>query len=98
MKKIIDFKQVKMSAAILRSLNHELRQKMLQTIIDNGNRKTVTEIYNKMGLEQSLCSQHLAILRKQGIVTTDRDGKFLYYSVDNVRIEQISAAMSFILN
>ena len=50
---------------------------------------TVTEIYIKMRLEQSVASQHLAILRKAGFVNTERDGKFIYYTVNYKRVEQV---------
>ncbi len=51
---------------------------------------TVTDIYIKLRLEQSVASQHLAILRKAGVVQTDRQGKYIYYSLDNERLTQIS--------
>jgi DNA-binding transcriptional ArsR family regulator len=41
-------------------------------------------------LEQSVASQHLAILRRAGIVTTQRDGKFIYYTVNYSRIDEIN--------
>ena len=41
-------------------------------------------------LEQSVASQHLAILRKAGIVNTERDGKFIFYTVNYKRIDEIS--------
>jgi DNA-binding transcriptional ArsR family regulator len=41
-------------------------------------------------LEQSVASQHLAILRRAGVVVTERQGKFIYYTVDKDRIAQIS--------
>jgi len=51
---------------------------------------TVTDIYIKLRLEQSVASQHLAILRRAGVVITERQGKFIYYSLNNERLEQIS--------
>jgi DNA-binding transcriptional ArsR family regulator len=51
---------------------------------------TVTEIYVKLRLEQSVASQHLAILRKAGFVKTERDGKFIYYSVNTERLEELN--------
>jgi DNA-binding transcriptional ArsR family regulator len=51
---------------------------------------TVTDIFIKLRLEQSVASQHLAILRKAGVLNTDRDGKFIYYSLNKERIEEIA--------
>lgn len=53
---------------------------------------TVTEIYVKLRLEQSVASQHLAILQASaGVVQTERNGKFIFYSVNRSRLGQISS-------
>lgn len=85
----IDYYNVKKAALTLRALNHKLRQQLLK-LIDEEQRITVTEIYVRLRLEQSVASQHLAILRKAGIVSTQRDGKFIYYIINHKRIEEIS--------
>ena len=84
----VDFLNLKKAAMILRALNHKLRQQIVK-LIDENKRLTVTEIYVRLRLEQSVASQHLAILRRAGIVKTDRDGKFIYYSVNSSRVAQI---------
>ena len=84
----IDVIQLKKAALILRAINHKLRQQIMKLIHQNG-KMTVTEIYVKLRLEQSVASQHLAILRKAGFVTTLRDGKFIYYSVNYERLDQV---------
>ena len=86
----IDYYNVKKAALILRALNHKLRQQLLK-LIEDEKKITVTEIYVKLKLEQSVASQHLAILRKAGIVTTQRDGKFIFYIINHKRIDEISA-------
>jgi DNA-binding transcriptional ArsR family regulator len=85
----LDLLALKKCAVILRALNHKLRQQILRLIADNGT-ITVTEIYVKLRLEQSVASQHLAILRKAGFVKTKRDGKFIYYAPNLPRIRQIN--------
>ncbi len=84
----VDFVSLKKGAMILRALNHKLRQQIVR-LIDEKKRITVTEIYINLRLEQSVASQHLAILRRAGIVKTDREGKFIYYSINTERIDQI---------
>jgi DNA-binding transcriptional ArsR family regulator len=88
----VDFVNLKKAAMILRALNHKLRQQIVK-LIDENKRLTVTEIYIKLRLEQSVASQHLAILRRAGIVKTTRDGKFIYYSVHSTRIEGIMSCV-----
>ena len=85
----VDLIQLKKSAAILRALNHKLRQQIVR-LLNETKKMTVTEIYVKLRLEQSVASQHLAILRIAQIVTTKRDGKFIFYSVNYERIEEIN--------
>jgi len=84
----IDYHNIKKASLILRSLNHKLRQQILKIIYEER-KITVTEIYVKLRLEQSVASQHLAILRKAGIVTTQREGKFIYYTINDKRVEAI---------
>jgi DNA-binding transcriptional ArsR family regulator len=93
----IDLLNVKKAALILRAVNHKLRQQILK-LIDEQGKITVTEIYVKLRLEQSVASQHLAILRKAGFVNTDREGKFIYYSVNTVRLEELNQFVDALLN
>ena len=93
----IDFLHMKKAMLILRALNHKLRQQILK-LIDEQGKITVTEIYVKLRLEQSVASQHLAILRKAGFVKTDRDGKFIYYTINTSRIEEMNKFVESLLN
>mgnify|MGYP000235707255 FL=1 len=84
----LDYLRSKKAALILRAVNHKLRQQMIK-LIDEKQKIVVTEIYVKLKLEQSVASQHLAILRRAGIVSTQRDGKFIYYSVNYPRVQEV---------
>jgi DNA-binding transcriptional ArsR family regulator len=88
MKHQINLNEVKKAQMLLRALNHKLRQEILSTIEKKGN-INVTEIYVKLRIEQSVASQHLAILRIANIVKTKRDGKVIWYSVNYDRIKEI---------
>lgn len=85
----IDLHKTKKAALVLRAINHKLRQQILSIINEEG-RIIVTEIYVRLRLEQSVASQHLAILRRAGIVTPQREGKFIYYTVNAKRLEEIN--------
>jgi len=84
----IEVIQIKKAALVFRAINHPLRRQLLQLLHQNV-RMTVTEIYIKLRLEQSVASQHLAILRKAGMVNTERQGKFIFYSVNYQRLKQV---------
>ena len=85
----IDYHNIKKASMVLRALNHNLRQQLIKTIHENK-RITVTQLYVKLRLEQSVASQHLGILRKAGIVSTERDRKFIFYKINPSRIEEIN--------
>lgn len=93
----VDLLNVKKASLILRAINHKLRQQILK-LIDEQGKITVTEIYVKLRLEQSVASQHLAILRKAGFVRTERDGKFIYYTVNTARLEELNKFTESLLN
>jgi len=93
----VDLLNVKKASLILRAINHKLRQQILKLISEQG-KITVTELYVKLRLEQSVASQHLAILRKAGFVKTERDGKFIYYSVNNSRLDDLNKFVESLLN
>jgi DNA-binding transcriptional ArsR family regulator len=73
---------------VLRAVNHKLRQQII-ALLEENEKMTVTDLYIKLRLEQSVASQHLAILRRAGVVATERQGKFIYYRVDKERKEKI---------
>jgi len=71
-----------------------------QEILDNLREKalTVNEIVEKTGISQANLSQHLAILRTKGIVTSRRDGINVYYSITDSKIIQAFDLISQVLN
>ncbi len=85
----LDYAELRKAVLVLRAVNHKLRQSVID-LLEENDRMTVTDIYIKLRLEQSVASQHLAILRRAGVVVTDRQGKFIYYSLDKDRLKQIS--------
>lgn len=92
----VDLLNTKKAALVLRAINHKLRQQILK-LIDEQEKITVTELYQKLKLEQSVASQHLAILRKAGFVKTSRTGKFIYYSVNARRLEELNQFVNELL-
>lgn len=66
-------------AGLLKLLADETRLAVVRQLIDGP--KHVGEINEALGLEQSLLSHHLKILRDAGLVTSRRDGKAVLYSL-----------------
>jgi ArsR family transcriptional regulator, virulence genes transcriptional regulator len=86
---IMDKGTIRKAVLVLRAVNHKLRQQIID-LLEENEKMTVTSLYIKLRLEQSVTSQHLAILRRAGAVTTEREGKFIFYRVNTERLEEIS--------
>lgn len=84
--------KLEQSAEILRAVTHPLRMKILE-FIDRNEAINVNKIYNTLNLEQSITSQHLRILRLAGLVETERDGKFIHYSINYDKLGSSVAAI-----
>ena len=67
------------AAKLLRALANE-RRLMILCQLGDGER-TVGELQPLVGLSQSALSQHLAVLREEGVVATRRDGQSIWYRV-----------------
>ena len=72
----LDYAELRKAVLVLRAVNHKLRQNVID-LLEDSESLTVTDIYIKLRLEQSVASQHLAILRRAGVVITQRRGKFI---------------------
>ena len=93
----VDLLELKKAALIIRALNHKLRLGILKLLAEKP-KSPVTSVYVKLKLEQSVASQHLAILRRAGIVKAEREGKFIYYSIDPDRITEIQKTAKSLLD
>jgi len=88
---------IRKSALVFRALNHPLRQKILTLLIEKR-QLNVTELYESLLLEQSVASQHLAILRRTGFVKTKKEGKYVWYTLQESRLEQIHEVLNILMN
>lgn len=64
-------------ASVLKVLADETRLAVVRTLM--GGARHVGEINAVLGLEQSLLSHHLKVLREAGLVESERDGKAMLY-------------------
>ncbi|HEU0109441.1 MAG TPA: metalloregulator ArsR/SmtB family transcription factor [Flavisolibacter sp.] len=80
--------QIKKASVIFRAINNPLRQQILQ-LLHKHRQLRVTELFIKLRMEQPVISQHLGILRQAFLVKTVRQGKFIFYSLNYERLQQI---------
>lgn len=84
-------KNVEDAAKILKVLSNE-RRLMIVCILHKGE-QSVGALEEIVGLSQSALSQHLARLRRDGIVKTRRDAQTIYYSLKSEETDRILACL-----
>ena len=67
------------AARLLKALANERRLQILCLLA--GGERTVGEINTMLDLSQSALSQHLAVLREEGLVRTRREAQMIHYSL-----------------
>ena len=75
------------AAAYLKTLAHEGRL-MILCHLGTGE-KSVGELEDTLNVRQAAVSQMLARLRDEGLVSTRRDGKTIYYSLSDDKTIQV---------
>jgi ArsR family transcriptional regulator, arsenate/arsenite/antimonite-responsive transcriptional repressor len=65
--------------AFLHGLASETRQHILFQVFFDGQEHTVGQVAQQTGLGQSTVSEHLAVLKRDGLLTSRREGKEVYY-------------------
>jgi ArsR family transcriptional regulator len=84
-----------MQAEICKTLTNPKRIEILN-ILKNEER-TVTELVNALGASKANVSQHLAVMRHKGILTTRRDGVNIFYRVANPKVIDACTLMKEVL-
>jgi len=67
------------AVALLRSLSHEDRLMLLCQL--SQQEMCVSELEAKLGIHQPSLSQHIGVLRRNGLIAPRREGNHIYYSV-----------------
>jgi len=88
---MINEKAVKILSRLFKLINDPNRLKIIFTI--GKGKKTVSEIVQETGLSQTLVSFHLRRLRESGILSTERKGAFIYYSLTEPNFIDLLASL-----
>jgi len=67
------------AGALLKALSHPHRLMIICQLLDGA--RSVGELAALLKLRDSTVSQHLALLRRDGLVATRRDGQTIWYSI-----------------
>src|SRR6476620_8588660 len=83
-------------AQFFRALSHPVRIKILEILI--GGDRSVQELQEALKLDQPVVSQQLAVLRNQGMVTSETKGLSVRYALRDPAIEDLLAVARRIFN
>jgi ArsR family transcriptional regulator len=74
-------------AEFLRVLGHPVRVRILELLRDGE--RSVGELQTELNLDSSGTSQHLGVLRRQGVLETRKEGTSVFYRVRDPRTFQL---------
>lgn len=84
---LLDIDKLELAASKLRAIAHPMRIAIIDLL--NEKQLSVTEIYEKLDIEQASASHHLNILKSKGVLASRRNGKKIYYSLKNQTLSEI---------
>lgn len=67
-------------AALFKTLSEPVRLRIVYLLLESGE-LCVCDLVDTLGLSQSVVSRHLAYLRNNGLVSTRREGVWVYYRI-----------------
>ncbi|MCK9616803.1 MAG: metalloregulator ArsR/SmtB family transcription factor [Lentimicrobiaceae bacterium] len=85
---LLDVNKLENAASKLRAMAHPMRVAIIEMLDTNG-KLNVTEIYQKLKIEQATASHHLNILKNKGVLVSRREGKQIYYSLKSESLTEI---------
>ena len=81
------------AANMLKAIAHPIRISIVGCLED-GKRRTVTEIHKHLNLEQSTTSHHLGILKDRGVLSSKREGKNTWYFLKHENLKTVLSCVS----
>jgi DNA-binding transcriptional ArsR family regulator len=84
-------------ANLFKALAHPARIRTLEILSASSHPTPVSEILADTGIEPTLLSQHLAVLKRHHVVSSKREGNAVYYELAHPKIsELLTIARSFL--
>ena len=81
------------AANMLKAIAHPIRISIVG-YLEDGKKRTVTEIHKQLGIEQSTASHHLGILKDRGVLSSKREGKNTWYFLKHANLRTILNCVS----
>ena len=84
----INVSKLELAASKLRAISHPMRIAIID-LLAQGEKLSVTEIYEALDIEQATASHHLNILKNKNVLVSKREGKKIFYSLKNMTLTEI---------
>jgi ArsR family transcriptional regulator len=84
-----------LKAEFFKTLGHPARIRVLELLAERDH--AVGEMLPEVGIEAANLSQHLAVLRRAGLVTTRKDGSSVIYSLTSPEVAELLRVARHIL-
>lgn len=92
--KKIDVNKFDSAARKMRSIAHPMRINIIE-LLEANKEMNVTQIYEKLNIEQAAASLHLNLLRTHGVLNRRRAGKMTFYSL---KTDSLNKLIEFVDN
>jgi len=80
----------------IKSIGSETRMNILLLFLD-GQERTVNQITDAIRLGQPTTSEHLAVMKRAGVLVSEKRGKEVFYRPDRIRIARYLETLSTVL-
>ena len=88
----LDFEALSQAAECLRTLAHPSRLQIVQLLL-GGDHYSVNEIAEACDLSQPATSDHLRLMHRCGFLTSEREGRTVYYRVAEPHLKDIMSCI-----
>lgn len=90
--KELDPETLAKAANMLKAIAHPIRISIVG-FLEDGKKRTVTEIHKKLGIEQATASHHLVILKDRGVLSSKREGKNTWYFLRHANLKDVLSSI-----
>ncbi|QIK96483.1 helix-turn-helix transcriptional regulator [Sphingomonas sp. HDW15A] len=84
--------QAAQAATVMKAMAHEGRLRVLCYLSEAGE-LSAGELTHRVGLSQSALSQHLSLLRAEGLVATRKEAQSVHYRIADPKIRALLSAL-----
>lgn len=85
---MINLEKLNAATNLLKGVAHPIRLAIME-ILKEHESMCVTDIYEKIGVEQAVVSQHLKILKDRGVLGVKKEGKNCFYFIKNEKFNKL---------